>query len=544
LADQALTLTSLKEMDRAEIYWVLFAAALILYTIACLNAVNLMAIRLMTRRRELCIRFAIGGARRKILQLILIESLVLSLAAGLLVAIAARWVFPGFLAALNGSDEALYQSYWDAKTLSFIGGLGAIACIAIMIAPAARLWRDDFPLGLKEGGAGSGGSRRGGRVRLALIVLQAACAVVLLTATGLMVRSFQRVHHVDLGFDPAGMVKVWVLFPHGYEPKPEARLQLFERLKRRLRFVPGVEAVSYAQDSILEGGIWGTAQLQMADGSFQPTAGNYISADYLQTAGLTMKRGRWLSNEPGRVEVVINETLARARFGDENPIGKFIKIQITGDRPFPVVGVVKNVRETLRSPAGMRFYSQAWQYPPNINTLVLRLAQDPGPGFADAVRQAIREVDPNLIASDIRSIDQLVTDLMWTENYAYRILKGLAAIALGLTAVGLFSVITYSVGSRMNEFGVRLAVGAKPSDLGRLVMGRGLAAAGIGLAAGLAGAFGLTRFMAGLLFETTPFDPQVYLVVIAVLMAAAAMACWMPARRAARLDVARLLRSD
>jgi putative ABC transport system permease protein len=208
-----------------------------------------------------------------------------------------------------------------------------------------------------------------------------------------------------------------------------------------------------------------------------------------------------------------------------------------------VVGVVRDVRETVRSPAGMRVYGPNWTYPPNISTLVLRLDQDPGKEFAGVVRRAIYEFDPKLIASNVSSINDAVGNSMWAERYAFTILKGLSAIALVLAVVGLFSVMVYAVNSRMKEFGVRLALGATPEDLHRLVLTRGLATAAIGIIAGTTAALGLTRFMQSLLFETTPSDPLVFVGVGAVMLAAAALACWLPARRATKVNPVEALRS-
>jgi len=176
--------------------------------------------------------------------------------------------------------------------------------------------------------------------------------------------------------------------------------------------------------------------------------------------------------------------------------------------------------------------------------LVLRLDRDPKREFSDVVRRAIYDVEPRLIIARVGSIDELVTDSMWVERYAYMILKGLASIALALTIVGCFSVVGYTVDRRMTEFGVRIALGAQPSDLHRLVLVRGLGATAVGLAIGTVCAFGLVRFMRSLLFETTPFDPLVYLGVAAVIISAGALACWLPARRAARADVMNLLRAE
>jgi putative ABC transport system permease protein len=192
----------------------------------------------------------------------------------------------------------------------------------------------------------------------------------------------------------------------------------------------------------------------------------------------------------------------------------------------------------------MRFYVADWAYPPNVSTLLLRLDGDPGNEFAGLVRHAIYAIDPRLIVSQVRAVNEIIGQSMWAERYAFTILKGLSVTALVLAVVGLFSVIAYTVDSRMNEFGVRLALGAQPADLYRLVVQRGLLAAAVGVLIGSAGALALTRLMRSLLFETTPYDPLVYAVVAVLLLSAATLACLLPARRAARFDVARLLRAE
>ena len=292
------------------------------------------------------------------------------------------------------------------------------------------------------------------------------------------------------------------------------------------------------------GGFYGTAQLLMPDGTYQAVAGNFVGADFLQTAGLILKKGRWLSGRRGEYEVVINETFAKARFGDEDPIGKTFKLLVSGDYGHLVVGVVADVRDSVRSSSGMRLYSPNWAFPQNISTLLLRLDHDPGKEFEGVVRHAIYALDPKLIVSQVATINEIVGNGMWAEMYAFRILKVLTIIALALAVAGLFAVIAYTVDSRMKEFGVRLALGAQPANLHRLVMKRGLTTAAVGVAVGIAGALGLTRFMQSLLFETTPYDPLVYAAVAAILLTAAVAACWLPARHAARVDITRLLRAE
>lgn len=544
IADQEPILMRPTDVARPETFWVMAIAAALLYSISCLNAMNLMLVRLLGRRRELSIRLALGATRWQIARLLTIESTGLALVASLIVTFAARWLFPPLLAFITGSEAVQYNSYWNAPTLSCIAVLSLLASGAIVLAPVWRLISGEINPGLKDGGAAAGDGRGAGRLRTLLVVFQAAFAVILLAGAGLMVRSFERLHQTNLGFDPTGKVKVTISFPRSYDLKPEARLQLFERLRQRLAMIPGVRAVSFGQDSLLEGGFWGTAQVLMPDGTYQAVAGNFVAADYQKTAGLALKKGRWFSDKRGVFEVVINETFARTRFGDEDPIGKSFKLLVSGNFDNPVVGVVGDVKETVRSAPGMRFYVADWVYPLNLSTLLLRLDGDPRKEFAGLVRHAIYELDPKLIVSQVSAITEIVGQAMWAEHYAFTILKGLSVTALVLAVVGLFSVIAYTVDSRMNEFGVRLALGALPGNLYWLVVKRGLVAAAVGVLIGSAGALALTRFMRSLLFETSAYDPLVYAAVAVLLLCAATLACLLPARRAARIDVTRLLRAE
>jgi putative ABC transport system permease protein len=468
----------------------------------------------------------------------------LALMASAIVLAAAHWLFPPLFALISGSEAAKYVSALNAPTLVCIAILTLVASAAVVLVPVWRLMKSEINVGLKDGGAAAGDGRGVARLRTSLVIFQAALAVVLLAGTGLMVRSFERLHRANLGFDPAGKVKVTISFPRGYDLAPEARLQLFERLQQRLATMPGVRAVSFGQDTLLEGGFYGTAQLLMADGKYQPIAGNFVTADYWRTAGLTLKKGQWFSSKRGEYGVVINETFARARFGDEDPIGKSFKLLVSGDFMHQVVGVVGDVKESVRSSPGMRIYSAEWVYPLNISTLLLRLDHDPGKEFAGLIRHAIYALEPKLIVSQVATINEIIGNGMWAEKYAFRILKVLTIVALALAVAGLFAVIAYTVESRMKEFGVRLALGAQPANLHRLVMKRGLTTAAVGVAVGIAVALGLTRFMQSLLFETTPYDPRVYAAVAVILLVAAVAACWLPARRAARVDITRLLRAE
>jgi len=544
-AGQQTTLRTLVTSNRPEIYWVMMIAAAFLYAIACLNTMNLTLVRLLARRRELSIRLAIGGSRGQIARLLIIENVILSFGSGLVVILAARWFFPALFVLINHDEAVRYRSYWDWDTLGCTGILSLFAGVAVLLVPVIRLLKTSSNATLKESGTAKGESVRMGRTRNLLVSLQAALAVVLLAGTGLMVRSFEKLHEVDLGFDPAGKVKVQIFFPPGHKPANlEARLQLFSRLKKKLTFLPGVEAVSYGSDALLIGAFYGTAQLQMANGTFEPAAGSYVGDDLDRTVGLMLKKGHWVSDMGTDHQVVINETLAKKRFGSQNPIGQSIKIQADAN-PLEIVGVIKDIRDDARSPAGMHIYFQnRISFPLNINTLFIRFNRSSGVEFAETIRKALYEFDPSLIAVAILPLVDVLNNSMIAEQYAYTILRGLTSIALALASIGMFAVLTFAVSARMQEFGVRTALGATPADLHRLVMTRGLKTVTVGLGIGLFGALALTRFMQSLLFETSPNEPVVYLIVTVVLLSVAMLACWLPARRAAKIDPIVALRGE
>ena len=535
-------LDDLKKIFHPEIYWVLVGAVGFLYAIACLNATNLMLVRVLGKRRELSIRLAIGGGRWQIVRLIAIESLGLSLVAGAAGIMVAHWFFPVLL---NLGSYGFGTGDFGSLSWRMLGvmvGLTVFTSVLVVAAPVVRILKANLNDGLKEGGMALGESRRLGQMRSILVVLQAAFAVVLLVGAGLMVRTLAKLRHVDLGFDPAGKVKVQVNIPDGYRAEKEDRLLLFQQLQQKLAVLPGVRTVSFGTDALF-GYNHETMKMRLQDGTETDIERDEVSPEFLQAAGLTVVRGRWLPAKRNEgAEVVINETLAKKRFGNEDPIGQMITM--VNDRPWQVVGVARDIRQTVRSAPGMHVYCSDWWWPPNLSALLIRLDRDPDNAFESVVRRAVYDFDRRLIIWNVLPVNGWIYAELHMEQLTFSVLKVLAGMALALAVVGLFSVLAFTVDRRMSEFGVRLALGATPADLARLVLKRGIMLAAVGVAAGTAGALALTRFLQSLLFETAPFDPLVYLAVAVVLLAAAAASCWFPARRAAHVDIARLLRAE
>ncbi len=542
---QRIALVPVRDLVPADkMNWVITAGGVLLYLTACLNAVNLMLVRLLGRQRELGIRLALGGARGRIVRLLVLESAGLVLSAVLLVVLAALGPFPAMLSLLTGQVNTGALSFLEWPTLGCISGLGLLAGLGLVLLPAVRLLNAEIQPSLKDGGLALGESRRLARLRGSLVVLQAAFAVILLSATGLMVRSFEKIHAVDLGINAPGLVKVQLAFPPGAEQRQEAHLQLCERLQQKLALLPGVKGVTLGEDSVLAGSFWGREEVEMTDGSFRRATGNFVAANFHQVVGLVVLRGRWFSPDRSQNEVVLNETMARAVYGDRDPLGQTFKLKAYPKLVYRVVGLVHDVRESVRNSAGLRFYAPCWWYPPLISTFMLRLEREPEEEFAGLVRHAIYEFDPGILTYGAGSVSDFVENSLRSERFVFRILKVMAGIGLGLAMVGIFSTVTYTVSCKMREFGVRLALGALPSDLHRLVLRRSLTTAALGVAVGIGGALALTRFMQSLLFETTTYDPVVHFVVAVLLLAMAAVACWLPARRAARVDPVVALRAE
>ncbi|GAB1487970.1 ABC transporter permease [Opitutaceae bacterium] len=535
----------MKTLDsaRGEIRWLAPAGALLLFAISCLNVMNLMLIRTLRRSREFAVRAALGATRFQLLRLVFLESLAISIAPGIILIAALGWLFPPMFELLTGDANSRYSTYLYWQNYVFVGGMVLISSFATLVLSAKRVMTLTSAK-LKIGSGQTGNVPTVNRTVNALVALQAALAVILLTGTGLMTRTFEQFEKVELGFDQRNLVKVQLAFPTGSEPKPADRIAYFDRMKERLLGLPGVAAVAYGQDAVMLDLFGGTAQLEMSDGSYVPTAGSYVAPDYLSTAGARLLKGQWFSGDRGKVEIVINEAFAKARFGDEDPIGQNIRLRVSGNRPFLVVGVVRNIPEGFRAPAGIRFYIAAHTYPQNVSTFLLRFSEQPTGQQAGMIRKAVYELDPNAVVSWIHSVEELTNLMLGREHWVLVLLRILTIAAVGLAAVGLYSIVSYSVESRGKEIGIRIALGATNRDLRDLVLKRGLATVVIGVGAGLASAAGLAQFLKSLLFETTPYEPLVYTVVAVFLVVVALAACWLPARRAARVDAVVALRAE
>jgi putative ABC transport system permease protein len=547
-----MTVAETDRIYRPELYWMLVGAVGFLYAIACLNATNLMLVHVVGKQLETSIRLALGSGHWRILRLLLIEIVGLCLCGSLLGALIANWLIPVFTMAANyrNGGGPLVSWHLGVRTYYVLGGLSILTGMAIALIPGIRALRSNILAGLKTGGGAIGESPGLARMRGTFVIFQATFAVVLLVGAGLMIRTFQRLQDVKLGFDPSHRVKMQIGFPNGYPSESKERLALLNRLRDTLQRVPGVTSAAYSSESLLAQWEYSGLQLEGPDGTKLNASAVLVSPDFQQAGGLVLKEGRWLTaNSKG--EVVINASLARARFGNSDAIGQYLKPAETNQDKkgavflgWQVVGVVGDVRDNVRNRPSNKVYEPVDWSPQSATNFVVDLAGEPSGESLTQLRRAIFQFDPRIVTNAALPVLDQLKDQLRHERLTLAVLKVLSAIAILLTIVGLFSVLAYTVDRRMPEFGIRMALGATPANLVRLVMRRGMALTALGIALGIGGAMALTRYLQSLLFETPPNDPEVIAIVAGILILSAIAACALPAFRASRPDVSRLLKGE
>ncbi|PTY05276.1 hypothetical protein DB347_17585 [Opitutaceae bacterium EW11] len=530
--------------------WMLLGAVGLLYVIACTNAANLVLARLHGRRRELCIRLALGGGRRQIVQLVVAETLILAGTAAVGSLFIARWVFP-LLLWLVRSDTTVQPLYgMDARVMLVTAGYGVLTVLLICVPLTWRLSRSNLSAVLKEGAQTVGETPSLRRVRSVLVVLETAIAVVLLIGAGLMVRTVHRLQHFDRGIDPNSKASLMLTFPSEPQATIDGRRAFLLEADRRLREIPGVQAVA-AATAVPMSNMWAGWNLVKPDGTEISVGWNAVAPEYRATLNLPIVRGRWFDDaRPTDAQVVvINETLARQYFGTENPVGQTFRFDPNDKKalPWQVMGVARDVRSNVRGAVQPEFYFPFWQTPAAVGQyqmLLLRLSKPIDEQMNAAACRAIYAINPLIATMPLRPLSDAVVEQMAHERATLTFLKALSGLALGLAVTGLFAVMAFSVAQRSVEFGVRMALGASPGDVFRLVLTRGAMLAVAGAALGSAVAWGGARLIQAVLFETNPLDPIVYVSVALILVLAAVLGCLLPARLAMRVDLAALLRAE
>jgi predicted permease len=527
---------------------VLGAMALLVLLLACANVANLLLVRALGRRREIAIRLSLGAGRGLIVRQLLIEGLLLAVLAGVAGVLLAAWGRHLLLAFIPTTDAPVAPSFpVDAQLLGFAALLSLATGVLFSLAPALQSTSPDVASTLRdEAGAVSGG--RKGFVRSTLVVAQITLSCLLLITAGLFVRSLGRASDIDPGFAARNVLLATVdLFPGGYD---DARGQVFYReLLRRVAALPGVESASAASAVPLDFGGSSSTFLQIDGYTPGPQEEVVVelytvAPDYFRTLSIPLISGREFTerDDAGALPVLmINETMARRYWPGRDPLGGTVRI---GQKAYTVVGVAKDGKyQQLGEAPASHFYLPLLQNYRSEMTLHLRTQGDPA-RLTEALRRELRALDPDLPLTAVKTMREHLRISVFSQRLAASFLGSFGALALVLATVGLYSLIRYAVSQRTREMGVRMALGARPRDIERLVVGEGLVLALIGLGLGLALAFGITRFLASLLLGVSATDPAIFLAITAALAGISALSSYLPARAAAGVDPSVALRAE
>ena len=540
----------------------LFSAAACVLLITCANVAGLLLARGRVRRRELAIRMAIGSGRARIVRQLLIESLALAVPAGACGAVLAIWgvdLFSRYAPAVLWTGRTAISPFsapdLDGRALAFTLAVTLVTSMLCGLAPALDTSRAELTQALKEDERGGGVPRR---LFKSLVVVEIALAVLLLAAAGLLLDNFAHMHRLRRGFESAGVVTFWVRPPTSRYPVAEGPA-IVERLLTSVEQVPGVESAAVNRCTPFTG--CSRTVLSFADRPNDernlPVVGrHYVSADYFRTLGIPVLAGRALAprDRPDRPPVtVINESAARRFWPDENPLGKRVWFGgTTGPFAGPahaveIVGIVGDVKyeavDWPNSTGRPEFYTSYLQfsYP---DTMVLVKTRGSMSALVPSLRRAVASVDSALPIYDVLTLDERIAGALSRPRFNAALVSGFASVALLIAALGVYGMLSYSVSCRRREIGVRLAIGAAPPRIVRVILAEGLRLAIVGVLIGLVGALAAGRLTRSLVVDASPSDPRILGIVAVVMLAVACLAAWLPARRASSVDPLVVLRQE
>ena len=526
--------------------WVLVGAVGFVLLIACVNIASLMLGRASAREREMAIRTALGARRMRIVRQLLTESLLLAGLGGLAGLILAPFALHEIVGIGNVVLPRMANVKIDGGVLLFTIAITLLTGIIFGLFPAWQSARGTPYAELKEGGRGSTEGGSSARIRQVLVICETAFSVVLLVGAGLLMHSFLRVLGVDPGFHADRVLTMRVSLPDETYSKPEQVRAFYREIVRRIDRLPGVQAAGATAALPLSGqGGSGTVTIDTQEVQMDqrtPEADwRPVTVGYFQAMGMSVLRGRGFTesdSETAAPVAIIDDTLAHAFFPNADPVGKRLHLGgMSSTRPWmTIVGVVAHVHyREIEAPSRVQVYWPEAQRPFNTMSLAIRTSVDPL-SLATAARQEILSVDPSQPVYQVRSMEQLRSDWL-SQRFLALLLVGLfAALAVILAAVGIYGVMSYAVTRRTHEMGIRMALGAQPRDILNMILSQGTALMGIGLGAGIVAALGLTRLMSALLYGVTATDPLAYLGGAVLLSLVALAACYIPARRATRVD--------
>jgi predicted permease len=551
------TIVPLKEDivgDVRRILLVLLGAVGFVLLIACANVANLFLVRFGARRPEFAVRCALGAGSARIIRQLLTESVLLGLASGILGLAMAKWGTKAILATVPGVLPRAVDIRVDAHVLIFTLTASVLTGILFGLAPAIRAFGPDLSKGLKEGGRSSSNAARL-RVHGIFVVAELAISIVLLTGAGLMLRSFAEIWRVNPGFNSHHVLNFDLSFSASKRASIPATRRAFREFTADVESVPGIEAASGLGGSLPT---TGTSTMPFwIDGRTKPLSETEmniatwyaVQPDYLKTLQISLIRGRFISREDNKRSpsvVVIDETFARQYFPDQDPIGKRIHTELMGPLLSEIIGVVGHTKQSGLGEAEIQnrepqFYFALDQIPDHAMPLftglgmIVRTSGDPI-AYIPSIRAASEKFDDGQIIADFQPLDKLVSESVATQRFVMILLAAFALVALLLSAVGVYGVISYLVGQRTHEIGLRMALGAQRADIVNMILLHVVRFAFLGIALGLAGSFSLMRLLRNYLFGVSTNDPLTLGAVTMLLTAVALAACYLPARRAMCVD--------
>jgi predicted permease len=560
-----------------QFFLLLLCAVGLVLLIACVNVANLLLVRAAEREREISVRSALGASRSRLLRQLLTESLLLAALGGALGLLLGATGMRALTSLMPGGVPRLDDLRFDWQAFTFTAVVSLATGLLFGLVPAIRAARPKLQEALKDGGHGAASSRRARRVGNLLVIGEVALAMLLLVGAGLVVQSFIRLQLTDPGFSPSRLLTVKVNVPdykygrYGANSLPgnkevESRIKLYRQIEERLNALPGVESAAVSARLPVVNGPLPTgisiegrapvaddfedcAELRQAGLPCHGAVGtNRVTLAYFRTVGLRLIRGRPFEERDtagAPMVALINEAMARQYWPDEEPIGKRITLNLTGWFPkAEIIGVVSDIKtDGLRRPPYPEIYHPDAQLPSDDCFLIIRTKADPET-LATAVREEMRLIDRDIPLRSVQTMEGMIADSLWRPRLSAWLLGLFAAVAAALAAAGLYGVMSYSVNQRVREIGLRMALGAEAGDVLRMVIGEGFKLTFVGLSLGLAAAFALSRFIASQVFGVTATDPLTYAGVALLLALVALVACYLPARRAAKTEPILALRCE
>lgn len=540
---------------------VLLGAVSFVLLIACANVANLLLARATGRAREFAIRTALGASASRVIRQLLTESIMLGIAGGAIGLVLAKVGIRAILSALPDSLPRTEEVGIDSHVLFFTVGISVLTGVVFGLAPALKLLRPDVSETLKEGARGSSGKRH--RTQRALVAVEMALALVLLVGAGLMIRSLAVLWSVNPGFESRNALAFSISLTSGQGATPDQLRSGYRETLRQLEGVHGVEAVSLVGGALpMEGDsevpFWLEGQPKPANQQDMPFALFYlVNPSYLQAMGIPLQRGRFLSerdDEHSPVVAVIDASFAHKFFPDQDPVGKHLNLGLLDVQP-EIIGVVGHIEhwglgakasENIQS----QIYLSVWQVPDRFWPLLANGSQyiartaSASPGLVAEIRHAAERADATSAVYGVEPMQDIVARSIAKQRMAMLLLSVFSSLALALSAVGIYGVISYLAGQRTHELGIRMALGASTSDILRIVLGEGMRIALIGVGVGIAAALGLTRLLTQIIYGVSASDPFTFAGVAILLICVALLACYIPARRAMRVDPIVVLRYE